>query len=393
MTEEVNFKKADLVQAVLESEQSETQAGQSVTLAQQAVTDAEALVLLAEAAAASVVSAPQMPMTMFAQGDNEFACLASIIVRPTGTVVSGGTITWQILNNANDHESSFIRSATANPATQMVNLRYPTVKSVLSFLVGPDESFTEQGVFFGATVGVQFLQLRAARIKNSGFRLTGNGTTYTITTPNTLSLISVVSGLTTFSLGGFVTDFDTNAVQISYVGTNNYRIQKVFSGLGAAVLGFKLVDISTNTVITTAPTSDDVVIISNAGSQIQPLALGTWGNPNAPQNTNIFMSSAGYNFWCIGLFELWLKAAPISSTKMLVKWQQKAGVTSYTLRRSTAFTVDSNGDYVLTSPVTIYTGIALEFTDLLLTANTMYYYQLLDQGGVEISQFNNRTKI
>ena len=50
LTEEVNFKKADLVQAVLESEQSETQAGQSVTLAQQAVTDAEALVVLAQQA-------------------------------------------------------------------------------------------------------------------------------------------------------------------------------------------------------------------------------------------------------------------------------------------------------------------------------------------------------
>ena len=50
LTEEVNFKKADLVQAVLESEQSAPQAGQSVTLAQQAVTDAEALVVLAQQA-------------------------------------------------------------------------------------------------------------------------------------------------------------------------------------------------------------------------------------------------------------------------------------------------------------------------------------------------------
>ena len=52
LTEEVNFKKADLVQAVLESEQSENQAGQSVTLAQQAVVDAQALVVIAQQAVA-----------------------------------------------------------------------------------------------------------------------------------------------------------------------------------------------------------------------------------------------------------------------------------------------------------------------------------------------------
>ncbi len=81
----------------------------------------------------------------------------------------------------------------------------------------------------------------------------------------------------------------------------------------------------------------------------------------------------------MGLFELWMKASPLSSTEMKVKWQSKSGVTQYKLNRSTAFTVDVNGNYVLTAPTQVYIGTDLSFIDTGLTANTMYYYQLTNE--------------
>ena len=114
LTEEVNFKKADLVQAVLESEQSETQAGQSVTLAQQAVTDAEALVVLAQQAVTdtqalvviattkasdSATSASEANLDRIAAEEAKDIVLANIIDPATQIEVSGNVTALEAWRN------------------------------------------------------------------------------------------------------------------------------------------------------------------------------------------------------------------------------------------------------------------------------------------------------
>ena len=341
------------------------------------------------------IKIPTNPMTMLAEGSNEFVSLASIIVRPTGVVSNGAPITWAILNNANNHGSTLFRSAIGQ-ATQALRFKYPEVKTIISTIVTGDESYQKQLVSFGASVGTSFADVFATRPVAQGIRLTGNGTNFTQlgSTALTVNAISA-AGLISFNLNASSTGYDFNAVVFQYVGANNYRVRRKLTGVpGTAGLGIELIDIETNTVVTTAPTSDDVIMIGNFGNDTAQLNLNTWGNPASlvsQQKTNVFMSATGHNLWCIGLFELWMKAAPISTTEIKVKWQSKSGVTNYKLLRSTAFTVDANGDYVLTAPTEIYSGTDLSFVDTGLTTDTMYYYQLLDQTDAEITQFNTKT--
>jgi len=346
---------------------------------------------------ASGGSSPFVPMSMMAQGDNEFACFASVIVRPTGAVSNGAPITWEKLTNADNHGSSFIRSAIGQSGSGL-RYGYPQVKSVLSLVTGVDELFAKNGCITGPSAGVSYADMRVYRPTASGVTMRGNGTTWTFTTsPSGFSPLSLyaapTSGKVDFNFATGYNNVSIESMGMTYVGTNNYRIERIFSALfGNAGIGFYLVDIATNTRVTTPPTSADVVTITSPNILNLEVNMAIWGNPNASQNTNLFMSATGFNFWCIGLFELYMKVLTVSDTELLAKWQSKSGVTSYTLKRSTAYTVDVNGNYILTTPTTVYTGTALEFADTALTPDTMYYYQLLDQTATEITQFNTKTK-
>lgn len=338
------------------------------------------------------IKIPTNPMTMLAQGDNEFTIMASVIARAQGTFTHGQPIVWNILTNADSHGSSFYRSVKGDVSTQLLNIRYPTVKSVISSVMNSDETLVTQLIQFGCTTGVQSTNFRARRPTNMGLLLRGNGTNWDVSNSFgniNLQVNSVSSGRTAFDLGAFQTGFDSNSVNINYVGVNNYRIERIFSGIpGTAGLAFFMVNIATNTRVTTAPTSSDAVTLTNTGQGLLNVGLGTYFISNQQFGNGILNNE---NFWCIGLFELWMKAAPLSATEIRVKWQSKSGVTQYKLRRSTAFTVDVNGDYVLTTPTEVYTGTALSFVDTGLNSNTMYYYQLLDQTDTEITQFNTKT--
>ena len=339
------------------------------------------------------VKIPYNPMTMLSEGNNEFTIVASVIARASGTPVHGNPITWTLLTPSSDHEYSFYRNVKGNTSTQQLEIRFPKVKNVLTSLMTSDESLVAQFVQFGSTTGIQSTNFTARRPTGMGLTLRGNGTSWTVSNAfgnGNLQINSVSSGRTAFDLGTTQTGFDSNSVSISYVGTNNYRIERLFSGIpGSAGLAFYMIDIATNTRVTTAPTSNDAVLISNTGQGVLPVGLGTWLIANN-QLGNLILENN--NFWCIGMYELWMKAAAISTTEIKVKWQAKSGVTQYKLLRSTAFTVDSNGDYVLTTPTTVYTGTDLSYVDTGLTADTMYYYQLTDQSDVEITQFNTKTK-
>lgn len=331
------------------------------------------------------------PFTMMTQGSNEFLCLANVVAYPTLPAVGGNPIVWSILDNATSHGSSFVRGLI-NVESLYINIVYPPVKTVHTFLFGNDESLINQGVSLGASVGTSFSKLSATRPANSGFRLAGNGTNWTAAGKFASDYIlnSFSAGLTTFTLKSDTTSFDAYNVNIAYVGENNYRVKRKWSGLGgSAGLGFYLVDIATNAVVTTPPTTDDYVIITNWGVRTIPLNMRYWDLSTTFGNQILNSSSA--NFWCLGFFELWMKVIPISPTILRAKWQAKPGSSSYNLKRSTTFTIDSGGTYILTSPTTVYTGTALEFNDTGLTSDTMYYYQLTDQSDVEITQFNTKT--
>ena len=336
------------------------------------------------------IKIPTNPMTMLAQGDNEFTIMASVIARAGGTFANGNPIIWNILNNTDGHGSSFFRYVGGDSATSQLEIRYPTVKNVLSFVITGDEAISARNITMGASVSFNSLLVRGAFILAGNLTVRGNGTNqYTITSPNntgaTFGNISAISGYSTLTLTSLWSLVEGTSIVATYQGPNQYTIQRAWSGLGSGVMAFRMIDTNGNPV--TTPSSDDYVIISNVGVKSIPTNFNTY-TTGTITNNNILLNN---NIWNIGLFELWMKAAPISTTEIKVKWQSKSGVTQYKLLRSTAFTVDANGDYVLTTPTEIYSGTDLSFVDTDLTPNTMYYYQLLDQTDTEITQFNTKT--
>jgi len=330
-------------------------------------------------------------LTMLAQGNNDFTILASIIARPTGTPVNGQPIVWQVLTNSDNHDSSFVRGV-AGQSSGALRFLYPQVKNVVSFVTAPDEAYVTEEVQTGCTVGTTYADLSATRTTTAGFQLKGNGTNWTASgrMSSYYSLASFSSGRTALNMPSTYKMIDAETVQITYTGTNNYRIRRVYSGIpGTMGLAFFLVDNATNLDVTSAPTTNDYVHISCVGNYREVISLNTWQISNT-QVGNGFMLPA-YNFWTLGVFELWFKVDTLSTTSLRARWQAKTGVTQYKLNRSTAYTVDVNGNFVLTAPTQVYAGTDLSFTDTGLTTNTMYYYQLTDQSNVEISQFNQKT--
>tara|TARA_R110000772_G_scaffold264801_1_gene385630 strand:+ start:446 stop:2215 length:1770 start_codon:yes stop_codon:yes gene_type:complete len=330
----------------------------------------------------------QFPIGMLASGDSNFLINASVIGRAGGTLSNGQPITWSILNNSDNHNSSFYRYIIGSGNS--LSLKFPPVKTVLSSIMTGDETIQGYVSSFGSSTGLNETTFFGTRPSPQGFQLRGNATNWTSSGnfASKYSLNNFTAGLTDLNLTSDVTCFEAQSVVIVYAGSNNYRIERVYSGLsGSAGVGFYLVNNATNTRVLTAPTTSDYVHISGWGQGLLAIGMQTW---STGQFGNSFMYNN--NFWTSGLYELWMKCIATSDTSILAKWQSKSGVTAYTLKRSTAFTIDVLGNYVLTSPTTIYTGSALEFEDTGLNANTMYYYQLLDQTTAEITQFNIKTK-
>jgi len=331
---------------------------------------------------------PFNPMTMLAQGDNEFTCMASIIARPSGTGVNNDPIIWSIISDG-DHDYGFMRSLIATTSGNL-QVKYPEVKKILFGSASPDETIVVHGAQFGCSISKTACSVTSYRQIMQGFRLVGNGTN-TWTKSGTFSGNATVANIDVTGLTLITPLISTNPVEgtgvsVDYVGKNNYRIERNLAG---GQTSFYLIDNATNTRVTTNPTSNDGVIVSNYGIMSYIVNLEKW---KIGAVGNQFLNSAVANIWIQGCFELWMKVFTISTTELLAKWQSKSGVTSYTLKRSTAYTVDVNGNYVLTSPTTVYTGTDLQYLDSGLTTNTMYYYQLLDQSGIEITQFNTKTK-
>lgn len=295
-----------------------------------------------------------------------FLVIASGIAHPSNSFVHGTPITWEFLTQSSAHNYSFFDSVYGNSGNQRLAVRYPNVKNVLNVSMTIDESFTAQGIFAGATVGLTAFEAEVDRFHASGIRLTGAGTN-TWTEQGTLgSLFDVTtydaaSGGTSFNTSvQFGTDY--NAVNIQYIGPNNYHIRRVYSGLGAYNIRFVLVD-EFNNPVTAFPTTSDEIIISNAGMNRQQVGMATWS-----ATTNSWMSSA-YNYWILGAFEVWMVAAPISSTSIQVRWQTVyVGATDYKILRSST---GLYGAYTL-----IHTGTEGIYTDAGLSANTIYHYKM-----------------
>lgn len=324
---------------------------------------------------------------MLADGNNDFIILSSIIGRAGGTFSNGAVIPWEVLNMSDNHNSSFFTSVTGNSTTKRLNIGFPTVKSVLAFIINPDELIGGYGTSMSASVGLNMADVQTT-LNHSGYGfLIGAGTTTWGKTGGTSGQITVgtfstTDGYTFVTFGSQFSHMENQSISVAYQGANNYRIERSFAGVsGNTQIKFRMVDNTTNLPVLTAPTASDYIFITGVGKYRFNINMSEYSTSVLGRNEFL----VGNNFWCIGLFEVWLKIVPISDSELKAKWQPKTGATGYILYR------DTNID--LSTKTEVYSGSDLSFTDSGLTSNTMYYYQLCDQSDVEISQFRNRTKI
>lgn len=300
---------------------------------------------------------------------SDFFVFASAILRPTNAYVYGTPITWGFII-AGQHGYSFFKSVQGI-GNQRLEVSFPLVKNVFNVTVAPDESFVGLGIICGPTVGLSTLEINVTNNSLICGRLRGQGSTAWQKNGDIFSsfdITAISGGGTSFNVqNGYNVNYE--AVQIIYIGTNNYGIRRVYSGLGAYNIRFILVDRATGLDVTTNPTSSDEIIISNAGVISSQLQMATWGANNS------VIGSGSYNFWLTGLFETYLIAETLDSDSVILKWQKySSSATAYKIYRSTS--LDFSGETL------IFTGGALTdlevgvFKDTGLTSNTTYYYRL-----------------
>lgn len=314
-----------------------------------------------------------------AAGSNpDFTVIASGIMQATNAFTLNGPITWGLITFGG-HGASFFDSLYPDPVlTQRLDLVFPQVKSVLTVVVGNDESTQAQGITIGPTVSFTNAQFAASMPTIGEAILTGNGTstwssavsagslsvsTFSPTNGQTSVAWTTPSNLTQFGIGA--------TTPIIYQGPNQYTIDRTYSGLGAYSLAFNIVE-PNGGYLDANPTANDKIIIGPISTGMQALHLGIWTSTNA-----FLAAGANSNFWVIGLFEVWMIANPVTTTSNQIKWQlQWPSATQYKIYRDVSM--------AFSSPTLIYTGNAGNFTDTGLTPATAYYYKLMATvGGVD----------
>ena len=318
---------------------------------------------------ATLLNSTKLSIAPVGNVNPDFIVLASAIIRPSNTYVLNQPITWEILDTASNHGSSFYSSVESVSGNGRVKLNYAQVKNVLLGTASPDESFAAAGVNCGPTVGTFNMEISAARITpNGGVRLTGDASSNWVKTGATTLLNNETAYATGTSFtvnagsGGYGSDhIGTN---VAYVGTNNYRVRRVFSGLGSYNARFVLVNNDTNADVATVTASDIVLFTGGFGVVPQQVNLATWNASNQS------ILSTFTNFWVFGMYECWIVANPLSTTSVNVRWQTDyPSATNYKIYRAT------NSSF--TGETLIHTGTTGQYTDTGLTANTEYFYKLV----------------
>lgn len=320
----------------------------------------------------------------FAQAgiDKRFIVEASAGIRGGSgdTILANGTtIAWELLNDTN-HASSFFE--TIYPRSQaFLGVGHPLVKRIIKAGVLIDEYLAFRGIVAGGSFRLGEVWINAGTVGTArGEKLTGDGASGWTMQYGDVITSTITAGITSFNTivhTAFLTEFgkgittgNTNSVNISYVGLNNYRVQRVFdTNLGS----FKLIDNATNTEVTTY-TTDDVVLINNLGLEARAWSFKTVNKDNK------WISFGSSNFILEGTYEVYIKATPISDTEMSIIWQDYDGV----IERATdaAFTTPVSLNNATTDRVVIDSG---------LTPNTLYYYRITGNNAVRCVQSTNKT--
>lgn len=221
--------------------------------------------------------------------------LAAGVIRPT---IVGTSITWEFLADDVGHDSILFTGVSPNGS--WLDLEYPTANKVITLLAVPDETLASKGIFIGASVGTSVATLRCYQQRGTvGGYLVGNNTTYVNGAGLTgFSVINYNSSNGLLQLWYTGQNYENPGLVANYVGDNQYRLEKVTSGLSLGYFGYRVCDMFGNAV-TDAPTSADKIDVRTNQPNYQ------FVNMNIVDGTgyqaSIFTELS--NIWIIALLE------------------------------------------------------------------------------------------
>tara|TARA_R110002050_G_scaffold81185_1_gene173559 strand:+ start:118 stop:882 length:765 start_codon:yes stop_codon:yes gene_type:complete len=136
--------------------------------------------------------------------------------------------TWSLLNDASH---TFFNLTSATTVSDRLRINYPTVGKVISMIVTPDETYAQNGISMGASVGLSFANVIMYR-DNIVDYISWNGSSFTSSTGQVTS-ISYSAGLITLNHGTLISPDTTQLGIEGRAGTTtNYRY--AWTSLGAS---------------------------------------------------------------------------------------------------------------------------------------------------------------
>lgn len=185
------------------------------------------------------------------------------VIRPSATGGSGSLISWAFIDDA-DHTKTYFTNVQGNPSGSSIHISFPKFSKILTMLAVPDETLSGRGIFLGSSVMDTSADIYVYQHIISSGLLQGNGTNFTVSGALTgwTTTFNSGTGAVSFLPPGnlyYNTAADASHMNASYAGTNNYRLRRKVSGLGSDIAGWVMVDNTTNTDVTGAPTSADII--------------------------------------------------------------------------------------------------------------------------------------
>jgi hypothetical protein len=307
-----------------------------------------------------------------ATANNKFARTYSGVIRASVPVGASQPITWTILDSASVHQPFGLDSVKGSG--NAIQIFYAKVKNVSSLIIAPDETLASAGVFVGATVGDSVSNAFAYYSTQNTGSLTGNGSTWSNSGISLTGLSYTPStGLTTFTpTTTFGTIYSSSpeleGMIIQSLGDTMRYIRRVYSGLGANTVGFRMLD-------SIGRTDTGQLSASHKLAVIVPRTR-TVGIPAQTSSSNGFpgdLYTAAANYWIIAQMDVYMIASATSSTTATIEWQTadiptNQYATNYRITRATAAAPGVE--------TTIFNGFGFSYLDTGLTANTRYIYRM-----------------
>jgi len=192
---------------------------------------------------------------------------ASGAIVPSFTTAPNGTtyIKWNFLTPSSSHKTIYFDSAIAQPNGN-IRVYFPQVKEVSSFLATGDDILSKYATV-GYSIATTYAELFVGTPAANAGELRGNNTALW-TKSERISLWDVTrdtgTGLTRLNVITpqllTTTTADYQSLTITYTGTNNRLIKRVYSGTGTYNVGFYLTDLQGNIIKGNSDPNDRVVV-------------------------------------------------------------------------------------------------------------------------------------